>query len=143
MEIRVDRSKALRGASEALVLFDLIPTLPTTANSFGSQSWFEAATAIRPATNEFPRREPATTRQTRIAAMIPKAGPRRRVIAVLWISTHVRYFGFESTHHGDRVSDSYHVPRKEDVVSCIGGDEAQYNCRKGGVDGQRKLTSWC
>ncbi len=48
----------------------------------GSQFIFAAATVMRPATKEFPRREPATTRQTRKAARMPKTGPRRRETAV-------------------------------------------------------------
>lgn len=55
---------------------------PTMERNCGSQFWFAAAVVMRLATNELPSNEPATTRQTRIAAIMPKEGPRRRVIAV-------------------------------------------------------------
>jgi hypothetical protein len=43
---------------------------------------FAAATVIRPATKEFPSREPATTKQIRIAATMPAPRPRSRPMAV-------------------------------------------------------------
>ena len=75
-----ERSRALSGASDVEVDFEV--NRPTRERNEGSQVLFAAATVIRPATKEFPRRDPATTRHTRIAAMIPPAGPVRRVIAV-------------------------------------------------------------
>lgn len=93
----VERSRALSGASEldasadpagpATALRRLPPTCPTFANRRGSQFILAAATVIRPATNELPSNEPATTRQTNVAATMPAAGPRSWVIAVcteLW-----------------------------------------------------------
>jgi hypothetical protein len=78
---RIDeRRSALSGASDLEVVLEV--NLPTRERNDGSQDLFAAATVMRPATKEFPRREPATTRQTRIAAMMPPAGPVRRVIAV-------------------------------------------------------------
>jgi len=41
---------------------------------------------MRPATKELPSSEPATTRQMRMAATMPKAGPRRRVMAVFEVA---------------------------------------------------------
>jgi hypothetical protein len=55
---------------------------PMVPKMLGSQVLFAAATAILPATNELPRREPATTRQIKVAERIPNALPRRRVMAV-------------------------------------------------------------
>lgn len=90
----VESKRALRGASEPdgfeeseeveeeEVGEGLRPMRPTTAKKRGSQFMLPAATVMRPVTNEFPRRAPATTRQTRTAARIPKAGPRRRLMAV-------------------------------------------------------------
>lgn len=57
--------------------------IPSRENTPGSHPLFAAATAMRPATKEFPSREPATTRQISIADIMPKTGPSRRVIAVL------------------------------------------------------------
>lgn len=84
----VDRSRALRGASDAdfesgsVLELGFVPTFPTTAKDRGSQFMFAAATVMRPVTKEFPSRAPATTKQTRTAATMPKPGPRSRVIAV-------------------------------------------------------------
>jgi hypothetical protein len=58
------------------------PSCPVKLKARGSQFLLAAATAIRPATKELPRREPATTRQISAAARKPKVRPRRRVIAV-------------------------------------------------------------
>jgi len=94
VEITVERIIALIGASD-LVAFELSsesstaspperrPTCPTMPKICGNQFMFAAATAIRPATNEFPSREPATTRQINTAATTPNAGPRKDVMAVL------------------------------------------------------------
>jgi hypothetical protein len=76
----LEKSKALKGASEVEVAFEV--NRPTRERKPGSQDLFAAATVMRPATKEFPRRDPATTRQTRTAAMVPPTGPVRRVIAV-------------------------------------------------------------
>jgi len=75
-----ERSRALSGASDVEVVLEV--NRPTRERNEGSQVLFAAATVMRPATKEFPRREPATTKQTRIAATVPPAGPVRRVIAV-------------------------------------------------------------
>ena len=86
----VDRSRALSGASEVdgfgesgrVALEVAAPMWPTTARGAGSQFLFAAATAMRPDTKEFPSKEPATTRQIRVAAMMPNQGPRSLVMAV-------------------------------------------------------------
>lgn len=79
---RIDeRRSALSGASDVEVVLEV--NWPTRERKEGSQDLFAAATVMRPATKEFPSREPATTRQTSIAATMPPAGPIRRVIAVL------------------------------------------------------------
>jgi hypothetical protein len=77
----VDKRSALSGASEFELELEVI--CPTSPRGLGSQLLRAAATVMRPATKEFPRREPATTRQTRIAATMPPMGPMRRVMAVL------------------------------------------------------------
>lgn len=88
---RIVESKiALMGASDRAVLGNICsssvlgfnPMYPTEAKIRGNQFMFAAATAMRPATNELPRREPATTRQIRAAAAMPNPCPRIRVIAV-------------------------------------------------------------
>lgn len=84
---------ALRGASDlnffgeedGVVEGGVVVTTPIMAKKRGSQSLLPAATVMRPATKELPSREPATTRQTRIAAKMPNAGPRRRLMAVCYI----------------------------------------------------------
>lgn len=62
------------------------PTRPMMAKKPGIHSFLAAATVMRLATNEFPRREPATTRQMRMAVTMPKPGPTSRVMAVFWVS---------------------------------------------------------
>lgn len=75
-----------------------LPTRPSTAKKGGSHFEFAAETAIRPATNEFPSREPATTRQMRMAATMPKPWPRRREMAVTATLSVA-----ETTFHGRRM----------------------------------------
>jgi hypothetical protein len=93
-EKMVDKRRALRGASDVSGLGGLDESVsgsglarnrPTRARKPGSQVLFAAATVIRPATKELPSREPATTRQTIIAATMPPAGPISRVMAVFLI----------------------------------------------------------
>lgn len=94
VESTVERSKALSGASDVdgfeesgwVVLGAAAPMRPRIASGGGSQFLFAAATAIRPATKEFPSKEPATTRHIRVAAAMPNQGPRSLVMAVLGLS---------------------------------------------------------
>lgn len=94
VESTVERSRALRGASDVdgfvdsdwVALGAAAPMRPTRARGGGSQFLFAAATAIRPATKEFPSKELATTRQIRVAATMPNQGPRSLVMAVLEFS---------------------------------------------------------
>jgi len=90
-ERTVEKRRALIGASDlkdpreldvSVFGLDRIPTWPTNAKKPGNQFLFAALTVIRPATKESPSKEPATTRHIKIAAMMPNAGPRSRVIAV-------------------------------------------------------------
>jgi len=90
-----DNARALIGASDSAGYGDLwhvdfgrshMPSLPTTAKKEGSHSFLAAATAIRLATKEFPRSDPATTRQIRLAATSPPVDPRSRDMAVCSLS---------------------------------------------------------
>jgi hypothetical protein len=80
---KVERRRAFKGASEVEV--EDWWNCPTRERNEGSQDLCAAETVMRPATKEFPRREPATTRHTRVAAMMMPMGPVRRVMAVFGV----------------------------------------------------------
>lgn len=75
MEQPVEKRIALMGASA--VEADCLETEPTRPRNEGNQFELAAATTMRPATNELPSKDPATTRQMRPATVAPNAGPRR------------------------------------------------------------------
>lgn len=75
MEQAVEKRIALMGASAVEV--DRRETEPMRARKAGNQLELAAATTMRPATNELPSKDPATTRHIRPAAMAPNVGPSR------------------------------------------------------------------
>ena len=80
------------------------PMRPMMPRESGSQVLFAAATVMRPATNEFPRSEPATTRQMRTAATMATCLPRKCVIAVWSIVNEVA-----SVSHSQRTTAALSV----------------------------------
>lgn len=151
VESIVERSRALRGASDLEVSggsadpgfeLDVVPSLPTTAKNRGSQFVFPAATVMRPVTKEFPRSAPATTRQTRIAATIPKPCPNNRVMAVCHFQRQLDDLDPVrcGTYHGHAVCCRNQVPRKKYVVSCICGNKANDDCWNGCINSEWELT---
>lgn len=128
----MESSRALSGASEVEVVFEV--NWPTRERKDGSQALCAAATVMRPATKESPSREPAITRQTRMAAMMPPVEPVSRFMAVLWFVSWEVDGGTVVTYNCYAVGGGYQTPREEDVVCCICSDETEDNCRDGGVD---------
>lgn len=113
-----ERRRALCGASDVdafwesdrVVLGATAPKRPTTAREGGSQFLFAAATAMRLATKEFPSKEPATTRQIRVAATMPNQGPSNLVMAVLELGvSHCQF-------NNSGISDHIHTTATLSVV---------------------------
>lgn len=75
MEQAVEKRIALIGASAVDV--DCPETEPTRARKAGNLLELAATTTMRPATNELPSKDPASTREMRPAAMAPNVGPSR------------------------------------------------------------------
>jgi len=149
VEMHDDRMRALIGASEALDveagdwLGDKVrkPTTPSWEKMLGNQPVWAAATTMRPATKEFPSKEPATTKQMKITAMMPSAGPPTLLRpSCSCISGGKSALWWYQTHNSDAVSHGDEIPRKQNIVGHIRSDKAQNDSRDGSVDSERQLA---
>jgi hypothetical protein len=104
---------------------------------------FAAATVMRPATNEFPKAEPAITRQIRAVAKYATPLPRKCVMAV-WVRSAIELTvtKIPITYDCSGIRCRHDFPGQENVVDGVCGNVAQDNGGDRGVDRQRKLPAW-